>query len=368
MTRPRVLYVDDDAENLVVFRMTFRKEFEVVTQTSGALGIQALEGEAFPVVLSDQRMPDMTGVEFLQQVRGRWPDTRRILITAYTDVNAVIDAINLGHVYQFVRKPWEKNEVAVVIKNALDSHDLEMRNRSLTEELLRKERLATLGQFVSNLAHEIRNQLNVRAFAETLLARYPSDEFLCERMQMIRNALTVVHGMVEEIREFARGSAKAAELQPHDVAALVDEAVGLLRFDPDLRSVSLSIERGEHRTALCQADKLKQVVINLVKNSAQAVQGRAGGEVRVKVGGDPATGKVKLVVRDNGCGIKPEHMRRLFEPFFSTKGDAGTGLGLSICKRIVEAHGGVIDCRSTPDVGTEVEITLAAAPLVAVAY
>jgi two-component system NtrC family sensor kinase len=367
MVRPRILYVDDDPENLLVLRMAFRKEYDIKTCTSGAEGLLALQEETFPVVLADQRMPEMTGVEFLQHVREQWPDTRRIVITAYTDVNAVIDAINLGHIYHFLRKPWERAEVEVVLRNAVQSYEMELKNRSLTDELLRKEKLATLGQFVSGLAHEIRNQLNVRGFTDAILARYPEDDYLRERVEMIQGALTVIHDMVEEIRDFTRGISGPGELRTNDLARIVTDSLALLRYDPDLSGVQLDTEARGPALVHCHAGKIKQVLINLVKNAAHAVRGRSGGHVRVDVGASPAEGQVRLVVSDNGCGIAPENLSRLFEPFFTTKGDKGTGLGLMICKRIVQSHGGTIGCRSAPGEGTTFEIDLPGASLPAVA-
>ncbi|MBI1850985.1 MAG: hybrid sensor histidine kinase/response regulator [Planctomycetes bacterium] len=367
MDRPRILYVDDEAENLVVFRIAYRNQYDVRTCASAAEGLQLLEKETFPVVISDQRMPDMTGVEFLRRVRERWPDSRRIVLTAYTDVSAVIDAINLSHIYHFLRKPWERAEADVVLRNAFESYDLELRNRTLNEELLRKERLATLGQFVSGLTHELGNHLNVRGLTEAILHRYPNDAYLQERVEMIRNALLGMQDMVIEIRDFTRGIVCAPERRACDLGRLVSDALTLLRYDADVSQVKLVSHVSGSVIASCQSDKIRQVVINLVKNAAHATLGVPNAEVQVDVAPEPQSNAVRVAVTDNGCGIPTENVNRIFEPFFTTKGEKGTGMGLVICKRIVEAHGGTIACHSSPGSRTTFELRLPAAPVADVA-
>src|SRR5690606_26800359 len=102
----RVLYVDDEISNLHAFNAAFRREFKIITANSGQEGLEALKGsEKMHVVITDQRMPGMTGIEFLQQVKQKYPEAMRVLLTGYADINAVIDAINKGEVYRYVTKP-----------------------------------------------------------------------------------------------------------------------------------------------------------------------------------------------------------------------------------------------------------------------
>src|SRR5262249_9632721 len=124
--KPAILYVDDDPSNRLLFKLLFGREYRVVDAESGADGLRLLEREdgKIPLVVSDHRMPEMTGVPFLTKVRERWPDTIRIIATAYTDVKDLIDAINLGEIYRFVKKPWEKEELQVTLRRAMEAHEL----------------------------------------------------------------------------------------------------------------------------------------------------------------------------------------------------------------------------------------------------
>ena len=121
MDRPSVLYVDDERSNLTGFKYMFADDYDVFVAESGAEALELLSRESISIVITDQRMPEMTGVEFLEKVVDHYPDTTRIMLTGYSDITAVVDAINRGHVFHYFRKPWNYYEVRLVISNALDA-------------------------------------------------------------------------------------------------------------------------------------------------------------------------------------------------------------------------------------------------------
>lgn len=128
----KILYVDDEVGNLNYFKSAFRREFNVLTAESGdaALGILK-ENDDIPVILTDQRMPKMSGVTFLMQSINLVPDAIRILVTGYSDMETVISAINHGHIYYFINKPWSYDEMSIVIQRALDTYNLRVKNKEL---------------------------------------------------------------------------------------------------------------------------------------------------------------------------------------------------------------------------------------------
>ena len=131
----KVLYVDDERHNLTSFKATYRRDFEVFIAESGEEGLEILKDNDVQVVLSDQRMPQMTGVEFLKILKEEHPETIRILITGYSDIQAVIDAINDGQVYRYVSKPWDSHDLLLVIQQAYEVYSLRKENLRLMEEL-----------------------------------------------------------------------------------------------------------------------------------------------------------------------------------------------------------------------------------------
>jgi Nif-specific regulatory protein len=130
-----ILVVDDEQDNLDAFRFNFRKTFDIVTATSGPEALEILEGKQVAVVVTDQRMPRMTGVELLREVRARQPDAVGIILTAFTDVDVLIEAINLGQIYRYITKPWDAKEVRGILQYALEKYSLQSENRRLAAQL-----------------------------------------------------------------------------------------------------------------------------------------------------------------------------------------------------------------------------------------
>jgi len=136
----RILCIDDEQNVLRSLKRLFLDDsYEVLTAPSGAEGLLILaQSGTVPVVISDYRMPGMNGVEFLSEVRKRWPETVRIVLSGYADTGAIVSAINEGQIYRFVAKPWNDDELRVTVANALERYDLGRKNLELTEELRRK--------------------------------------------------------------------------------------------------------------------------------------------------------------------------------------------------------------------------------------
>lgn len=115
-----ILYVDDETHNLMSFKATFRTKYDVHTAISGAEGLEVLARTPIDIVITDQRMPNMTGVQFLEKVIESYPSPMRILLTGYTDMTAIIDAVNKGEIYHYLNKPWNKEELEEVIEKAYE--------------------------------------------------------------------------------------------------------------------------------------------------------------------------------------------------------------------------------------------------------
>jgi response regulator RpfG family c-di-GMP phosphodiesterase len=131
-----VLYVDDEVHNLNAFRASFRRLFNVFIAESAIEGRKILETELIHVIITDQRMPVTTGIEFLESIIPDFPEPIRILLTGYADINAVIDAINRGQVYKYIQKPWMDEDLRINIEKAFEIYSLRKENRELTETLM----------------------------------------------------------------------------------------------------------------------------------------------------------------------------------------------------------------------------------------
>lgn len=170
----RILCVDDERNVLRALERVFLDdEYEIVLADSGDEGLQVMEaaGDSFQVIISDYRMPVMNGVEFLKAVYQKWPDTVRIVLSGYADAGAIVAAINEGHIYKFIPKPWNDEELRETIQNCLERYFLQRKNRELLE------RLEITNQALENKVRSRTEELELRnralEFSQTLMGNLP---------------------------------------------------------------------------------------------------------------------------------------------------------------------------------------------------
>jgi response regulator RpfG family c-di-GMP phosphodiesterase len=151
--KTKMLVVDDEPDNLDLLYRTFRRDFQVLKAESGvrALELLATEGEV-AVIISDQRMPEMKGTEFLSRTVPKFPDTMRIILTGFTDVEDLVEAINSGQVYKYITKPWDPNELKAVVQRAAETYEL-LKQR--TEELHRSQAQTALLSTILRVTQEL---------------------------------------------------------------------------------------------------------------------------------------------------------------------------------------------------------------------
>ncbi len=130
-----ILYVDDEMNNLISFKAVFRIKYNVLTAISGEEAKKTLKNNTVDIIITDQRMPNMTGVEFLESILDEYPDPIRILLTGYADMNAVIDAVNKGKIFHYLTKPWNEEELDMTITRAYDVYKSRMEEKEMTQKL-----------------------------------------------------------------------------------------------------------------------------------------------------------------------------------------------------------------------------------------
>jgi len=134
-----ILCVDDEKNILNSLKRLLRKEaYRLVTASGGKEGLEKLAAEEISLVVSDHRMPEMSGTEFLQKVKNQYPDIIRIILTGYTEVDSITESINRGHIYKFLLKPWNDQNLILEIRQALDQYDLVKANKKLNNEVIKK--------------------------------------------------------------------------------------------------------------------------------------------------------------------------------------------------------------------------------------
>jgi len=245
-------------------------------------------------------------------------------------------------------------------KEALDElREAHEQLKRTQEELVRQAKLATVGQLVSGIAHEIKNTLGPIALVHLLKERHPDDDVLQEYSDLILEAHSRIMSIVAELRDFTRGGApQSLELRREPLRGLLEGVVHFLNFDKDVKRTTLKLHVNAQVDAQINPDRLKQVFINLIRNAAQAVPEK-GGRIDLTLSREGADAVVRVI--DNGIGIPEENLAKIFTPFFTTKEETGMGLGLGISRMIVEQHKGRLECDSTPGKGTVMTVVLPAA-------
>jgi two-component system NtrC family sensor kinase len=373
---PAVLYVDDEAINLRVFEVNFKQHFRILTAGSGAAALEIMESgqHDIAVVLADQRMPQMTGVELLEKARGLVPDAYRIMITAYTDLTAVMEAINRGQIARYVVKPWNKEELKLVLDDALRIYGLQAKLRNVESRMLKSAHLVAMGQVSAGIAHELANPLtyvtqnlstlrrDMATVCEQVGRGLPADSApqVNQILEDLPHLLDDLDSGVKHIRQIALAVRAQARGVDADAAADVKDVVQFVvkMSSLEARGRAKVIAEGPSLVAKIGTVSLTQVLLNLVVNAAQAMEGLGRrGRIEVRWESTPAGVSVKVI--DDGVGIAPENLEKVFEPMFTTKPvGVGTGLGLPICRELVRAAGGDVRLTSKVGEGTTVEVLI----------
>ncbi len=227
------------------------------------------------------------------------------------------------------------------------------------ERLVASERMGTLGRLASGIAHEVKNHLSPFMLADMIARKYPKDEEIQEAGELMLEAQHRIVSLVDEIRAFARGSTQAMDPSPQDLSQLVDSVLRFVRCDRSLGEIDLTQMPGPRLVAVVDGQRIRQVLINLVRNAADAVP-RPGGRVELRVIAQERDAIIQVI--DNGSGVDPAIADRVFEPFFTTKGDKGLGLGLDLSRQIARDHGGTLTFESQRGVGTAFTLRLPLKP------
>jgi signal transduction histidine kinase len=365
MTRPNhaILYVDDQESCLDLFDLAFGEEFHVRTAGSAAQALAILEREPVAVLVTDQRMPGMSGISLAETVRSRFPFVIRLIISAHVDSQELIDAINRGAAYRFVRKPWRVEEMREVLRSAVDVYHYEGLVNDLRLQQLRSDRLSSLGFACAGIAHDMRTPLTSLSAGMELIERRLSkhlDEPEEVREDLIR-ILETCKQSVWRLRSLVASIRTHIKEQPDittrvDLGQVVESTLRLCRNEV-LARAQLTLEKEAAPVVVGDPSQLGQVILNLVNNAVLSIPLGAMERNRVEVTVRQDDAAALVQVSDTGEGIDPEAQKRIFDPFYSTRAE-GTGLGLAIVREIVTRHGGELHLESEVGKGSTFTVRL----------
>ena len=404
----QILIVDDEESVRNLFSFCLESRYACTVAASVAEALELIAENDFELIITDLMMPEMTGVDLVDQVMEIAPDTAIIMASGVDNPQSALEAVRRG-AFDYLIKPCDMTELEFTVERALQHRklkleaeqyrrDLEHRNQQLARgkaelerlqaQIIHHEKMASLGQLAAGIAHEINNPVGFIYGNLDVLKQY-IDELkeltdyyensampaeIADGAKMIKERIGYetlsdnltwllddcshgaerITGIVKNLRIFSR--LDESEVTKTDVQEGIDSTVRLLSRYYNAGNIKLVRDYGNLPPVEAFAGQLNQVWMNILVNAAQAV-GTRNGEVTVKTYVDEAFAVIEI--GDTGDGIAPKHLSRIFEPFYTTKSvGEGTGLGLSISFGIISQHRGTISVESVLKRGTTFKIRL----------
>jgi signal transduction histidine kinase len=377
---PTLLVVDDEAGPRESLRIVFKDRFNVVLANDGREAIAYAREHPVDIAILDIRMPDISGVEVLRELKQLDPNTEVVMLTGYETLETARAAVRYGAA-DYLNKPFDVFSIRDVLEKCAQRRTLKLEaernlralrtlNAELQRELAEINRTQSVGALSAGVVHELNNPLSIiAAYAQILDKELQKSEPLDdETLHRIRERLKFIQREVERCKAIARrflnfSRLDATETQRVKLAMVLDDAVALLRAHPSNAGVTFDYETPDENLHVdVHPSELLQVLINLGINALQAMQN--GGTLRIRAErlngpfpkeGTPNTAlvrsssfspdaaAVRISVADTGCGIAPDNLSKIFEPYFTTKPfGEGTGLGLFVVVRLMEKSRGLV--------------------------
>ena len=353
--RIRILYIDDEIHNLNAFKASFRRSYEIYTANSAQEGKQLLKEVMVHIIIADQKMPVSTGVEFFNEIKDTLPDPMRILLTGYTDVEDIIDAINKGHIYSYIKKPWDEHELHKTINNAYEIYRTRKQLREKVEELEKTN--DELNRFIYSTSHDLRSPL-MSVLGIINLSRLDNSVIDPNGyMGMVETCVLKLDDFIQKIIEYYRNSRLEVEYEKIDFNTLLNDCI--TAFKPQNTQIRFQTHVDQAVDFRGDTFRISVILNNLISNAVKYQKPEETNPmVNLVVKVEPH--KATICIRDNGIGILSEHLNNIFKMFFRSKNNnkPGSGIGLYIVKEALSKIGGTINVESKYGEGTQFEITI----------
>ena len=372
--KPRrcLLIVDDEPGILRLLTNLFEAHYTVRTAESAASALEILRG-GFPaqVIIADQRMPQMTGAEFLGESLKILPNAVRVSLTGYTDIKEIVASVNNGAIYRFIGKPWEDAELLETIRLCFEQYDFSTRHAELEAALERIHLLNTeKNDIMGIVSHDLKNPISaILGMTELMsptsgftLALDDYEKFSALIHQTALNMLGLVKGLLDDYwLESGQMQLTTVALDVRMIAQFIVEDYQQRAAD---KNITLVLDAASEMVALADERRLQQVLDNLVSNAVKyspkgkrimvRVTDYAHRESNLSNTSQPsrqAPDTIRIAIQDEGPGLSDEDKSKLFGKFARlsaqpTGGEHSSGLGLSIVKKMVEAMNGRVWCES----------------------
>ena len=375
-----LLVVDDEPDMRRFISSTLSESYKIIQAADGLSGLELARKSSPNLILLDWMLPGLNGLEICKSLKDneKTRGIKIIMLTAKVDEESKLEGLNAG-ADDFLVKPFSTLEVQSRVKNHLSTaaleSDLRKQNVKLQEtldtlkatesQLIQSEKMNALGNLSAGLLHEINNPLNFSltaiSFAHQTLPK--EEEMVKEALDDIQSGLNRVRDIVSDLRIFAYPDEKGT-LEWISIEEPIKSALRMLAHE--LKDVEFEKCVCEDPMFYASRQQITHIVLNLLSNSLKAVKDVVKERrplIRLQV--DKMEGNhLRLVVRDNGCGVSSKNIAKVFNPFFTTREvGEGLGIGLSLCHTLVKNHKGTIEMESSLGEWTEVIVTLPLNPM-----
>ena len=389
MSKQTILCIDDEAIVLDALKEQLYNSFEenctieVAESADEALEIveELIEDNYdLPIVIADFIMPNMKGDELLAEIHKISPKTRTIMLTGQASIEGVGNAINKANLYRYISKPWDKEDLALTVKEAIKSYNQEDVIIKQNEELIElntgleekvtqrtkelQELNATKDKFFSIIAHDLKNPFNtLMGFSELLIQSFDGfpPEKVKEYIGIIHDTSKSSYALLENLLEWSRSQTGRIKVAPEifDLKEIINDNFELLITQASKKNISLVSELPPSMPVFADENMINTVIRNLISNAIKYTP--EGGKITISEEKDDNSHTLKI--KDSGVGISEENIPKLFriDQNFSTNGTAqetGTGLGLILCNEFVRKNNGKIWVESEVDKGSTFSIQL----------
>jgi signal transduction histidine kinase len=388
LPRPTLLIVDDEAGPRESLRIVFKDRYNCAVATCGREGIDYARANHVDAAILDIKMPDLSGVEVLRELKEIDPNIECIMLTGYETVETARAAVRYGAA-DYLNKPFDVFAMRELLEKCMTRRqrkvstdarmvELQQTNESLRRELLEANRAVEASVLSAGVVHEMNNPLSIIAGYSDLLGRdlaklaepdSGAAQNVHQRLATIQREIERCKQIAKRFLMFSRGTSNSEELM--EVRRIVDDAASLVKAHPANRGVEIQIDPIDEKLMVrVHPTDILQIFINLGVNALQAMDGR--GKLRFSgVLADMVEGQltlrgngfashiphVKISVQDTGPGIPSDQVGKIFDPYFTTK-ETGTGLGLAIVSELVGKHRGALQVTSIVGEGTGFHVYL----------
>jgi len=384
----KFIIVDDEQFIINIIKEALELSgYTVYSATNGKKALEIIKSERIDILITDVRMPEISGLELIEMVKEINNEMEVIIITGYADHEMIIRALKIG-VSDFIEKPFKIHTITEAVKKPVERIELRVNQAKMKKELkekekrlIQQEKLASLGRLLAGVAHEINNPItyikgnlqNLQLFWDNFLrifsringdwkiGAFTKEEAYDRFTSMLNDTEEGVHRVAELVTILRNFGRQTNEFHTIDLRESINHSLKVLA-DAIHRNEILVLKNFPKQKVTIKGDssQLEQVFLNVFSNSIDAMtNGTKEKIIEISVEKDEKNNMIRTVVRDTGSGISEKNLDKLFEPFFTTKEiGKGVGLGLSVSHEIIERHNGKFKIQSEDKKGTRVTINL----------